>query len=688
MKFLFPEFLWAFAVLLIPIIIHLFNFKRYKTHYFSSLQFVKHVDQQTRSTQKLKHILVLISRVLAFSFLVLAFAQPYFSDPDSNAVKKENILAIYIDNSFSMQARGIEGELLSEARESAQEIIDEAPQGSQFIIGTNEMSGVEQRRISKIEALEKLDKITYSPLTRSLEEIIDWQERAIAKSDGFKEESENEHTLVQSIILSDFQRHKVSKSSNLKLKHFEFHAIQLAPEQQENIYIDSAWFSTPIRKVGEKNEINIRVVNPNAEPLKNTEVTVNIDKFKKSFYIDLPAKGKKTTSISYTDKLKGYKTGEITLADDHVLFDDSYFISYEVKDHANVLVLNGNDAIDNVEIVLGLEEFYTVESNEITAITLDNFKSKDLVILNGVNQLSSGVQNYLIDFYENGGSLSLFPGKEPSINSWNNLLRKVNLPLLGEKISSGTRIKSLNYDDAFIKGALQDRSDKLNLPSVTSSFRPLISNSTNYNTLITMQNGLPLLAYSAGKGNVYMFYSAIHPDWGSFSRDALFSTCVLRMSELSQRTQPIAMTIGDQSVYPIHATLNKDEVIHLIKEELDFIPQTKERSGVSYISLNQFDKFEQLFAGNYKITCGDQIGNLSLNYSRTESLLDYFAENEILELFKEKGATSITFERMDSMNSPVSQIAIEKPFDYWKLCIVFTLIFVLAEMLLVRFWKS
>ena len=155
MKFLFPEFLWAFAVLLIPIIIHLFNFKRYKTHYFSSLQFVKHVDQQTRSTQKLKHILVLISRVLAFSFLVLAFAQPYFSDPDSNAVKKENILAIYIDNSFSMQARGIEGELLSEARESAQEIIDEAPQGSQFIIGTNEMSGVEQRRISKIEALEK-----------------------------------------------------------------------------------------------------------------------------------------------------------------------------------------------------------------------------------------------------------------------------------------------------------------------------------------------------------------------------------------------------------------------------------------------------------------------------------------------------------------------------------------------------
>ena len=43
MKFLYPEFLWALTVLAIPILIHLFNFKRYKTLYFSSLNFIKHV---------------------------------------------------------------------------------------------------------------------------------------------------------------------------------------------------------------------------------------------------------------------------------------------------------------------------------------------------------------------------------------------------------------------------------------------------------------------------------------------------------------------------------------------------------------------------------------------------------------------------------------------------------------------
>ncbi|HIP32508.1 MAG TPA: hypothetical protein EYG86_07090, partial [Crocinitomicaceae bacterium] len=104
MKFLYPEFLWAFLVLLIPIIIHLFNFKRYKTLYFSSLSFVKHVDQKTKSTKSLKHLLILLSRLLAFIFLVLAFAQPYFSKNDATTQSLDSVVSIYIDNSFSMQA--------------------------------------------------------------------------------------------------------------------------------------------------------------------------------------------------------------------------------------------------------------------------------------------------------------------------------------------------------------------------------------------------------------------------------------------------------------------------------------------------------------------------------------------------------------------------------------------------------
>ena len=116
MKFVYPEFLWAFGVLIIPIIIHLFNFRKYKTLYFSSLRFIQFVDQQTRSTQKLKHLLVLIARILAFSFFVIAFSQPYIPASNSNSKGGKPVISIYIDNSFSMAMKGTEGELISEAR--------------------------------------------------------------------------------------------------------------------------------------------------------------------------------------------------------------------------------------------------------------------------------------------------------------------------------------------------------------------------------------------------------------------------------------------------------------------------------------------------------------------------------------------------------------------------------------------
>jgi hypothetical protein len=77
MKFLYPTFLIALLVLALPIIIHFFNFKRYKTVYFSNVGFLKHIQQETRKKSQLKHLLILLSRILALAALVLAFSRPY-----------------------------------------------------------------------------------------------------------------------------------------------------------------------------------------------------------------------------------------------------------------------------------------------------------------------------------------------------------------------------------------------------------------------------------------------------------------------------------------------------------------------------------------------------------------------------------------------------------------------------------
>jgi len=676
MKFLYPEFLWALTVLAIPIVIHLFNFKRYKTLYFSSLQFIKHVDQQTKSTQKIKHFLVLLTRFFAFLFLVLAFAQPYFSDATKDLSSKSPIYCFYLDNSFSMQARGPEGELLSEAREKTKEIIQKSPADTRFIIGTNEMSGREERILSRREAFEKIDAITLSPLTRTLGQVTNWHQEILAKH--FEEDAK---TKVNYFLFTDFQK---DATTPIKKTDFDitFYPTRLVPETTTNVYIDSVWFNAPIHKTGLNNTLSIKIQNDNKTAIENLEVTIRIEDYNKTIFVNAPAGKSVVTSVTYVDKTTGWKKGSINVADESVFFDDTYFISYEVLKFTNVLVINGEDAIDGTHVIYELNDAYTCSVKAITSLTASDFEGKDLVVINGANTMPSGIVSYLEAFSKTGGSVALFPGKTPDNAGWNQLLSTYKLPRIGNGISSGTRIKSLTYSDPFYSGVFEEKTPNVNLPGVSKTFRAIKSD-TRSSDLILLQNGLPLLSYVKNKGSVYMFYSAIHEDFGAFSKDVLFTTVLLRMAELSKRPQPIALTIGQQTEYPIYENITGDQAFHVKGNKLDVIPQHNEISGVHYLSLNKLDNYQELLAGNYDITTDKILGAIGLNYDRAESKLRYLTEDQIAAIF---GANTFKYNEI-SNSSELSTNDINKPFSYWKLCIVLTLIFVFSEMLLVRILK-
>ncbi len=103
MKFLYPEFLYGLITLAIPVIIHLFNFRKSKKIYFSSTRFLQSVKKSTSKKLKLKHYLILASRMLFLTFLVFAFAQPYLPGLDKNP-QAESVY-IYLDNSLSMSGK-------------------------------------------------------------------------------------------------------------------------------------------------------------------------------------------------------------------------------------------------------------------------------------------------------------------------------------------------------------------------------------------------------------------------------------------------------------------------------------------------------------------------------------------------------------------------------------------------------
>ena len=82
-----PQILYALFALAIPIIIHLFNFRKHEKIYFSSIRFLEEIKTKNRKKKNLKNILILLSRILALLFLILAFAKPYIPHNNENTTK-------------------------------------------------------------------------------------------------------------------------------------------------------------------------------------------------------------------------------------------------------------------------------------------------------------------------------------------------------------------------------------------------------------------------------------------------------------------------------------------------------------------------------------------------------------------------------------------------------------------------
>jgi len=181
MKFINPQFLWAFGVLAIPIIIHLFNFRRFKKVMFPNLRFLQEVQIQNKNKQQLKKLLVLASRLLALSFLVLAFAGPFIPGKDEGVSAAGNVLSIYIDNSFSMNAEGSEGELLEVAKNRARNIAGAYNETDQFQLLSNDFEGKHQRLVNREAFLQWVDELGYSAKTRNLSEVYTRQKNLLQK---------------------------------------------------------------------------------------------------------------------------------------------------------------------------------------------------------------------------------------------------------------------------------------------------------------------------------------------------------------------------------------------------------------------------------------------------------------------------------------------------------------------------
>ncbi len=677
MEFIHPERLWLLSLLLIPIIIHLFHFRRQKVLYFSSLKFIRFIEQENKSTQKLRHLLVLISRCLALIFIVLAFALPIIPLNKNGINGGKNVLAIYIDNSFSMSAIGEEGELLSEAREMAKRMLEQTPLETRILLFTNKMDGVEQRLLTKMEALSYLDNIEPTSIRRNIGDVLSWQKNFLDK-----EHAEVERLKTRQIVLlSDFQSSTFNTEHVKEDRNANYYAFQLLPEDPGNLFIDSVWFATPVHKSGEPNELFVRLQNDSKSERVNLELSAKIGMQRRTMFLDLAPNEQRTTSFPFTEKGTGFKQGMVSISDKQLYWDDDFYFAYEVAKSAEVLILNAENASTKVTQVFSVEPFYHTTSIPSTNYTKDLLNQTNLVVMNGLNGIPSGLSTDLAEFHQKGGAVFVIPGNQINRSDYADLLSGLELPSLGEVMTDGLKLNDIRYKDPFFIGVFEKENQALNLPNVRKAYRTNVGNGFQ---LLSFRSDASLFLRSGTKS--FLLTSALQEDFGNFTANALFPTILLRAGEFSSQNFPLFATIGVDANIPIQREVSSEQPLKLMNGKNSFIPSIQKSSGQTKISIAGMEAIERLKAGAYFIQNEDTLGLLAINYDRKESAMKQQTSDEIIDELKAKGIKNIKFNTVKDGQS-LSEIQIDKPFEYWRSFLILGLLFVLIEMALIKFWK-
>ncbi len=83
---------------IIPILIHLINFIKFKKVYFTQVETILTLTNQSKTPNKIKDLLILLCRFLAIIFLVLAFLNPIILDKNKKAIEDH---VFFVDNTLT-----------------------------------------------------------------------------------------------------------------------------------------------------------------------------------------------------------------------------------------------------------------------------------------------------------------------------------------------------------------------------------------------------------------------------------------------------------------------------------------------------------------------------------------------------------------------------------------------------------
>jgi hypothetical protein len=426
-SFLNPLALLAMAAVAVPLFLHLFNLRRPRTVEFSSLAFVKELQESAVQRVRIKEWLLLALRMLAIACLVLAFAQPTLTSSLGGAAgTAPTTHVVVVDNSLSMAADGEGGSYFDQAVRHAQGVLGAVEEGDEVLLWPT--ARTEERRPELVsnagvarQALAELEpQAGGAPLVQALE-------RAAQAA------SESDLPQTALYVASDFQASTLGDSLEAALP--DDLPVQLLPvdtRRQSNVGIADVTVTSRIAEAGQPVQLEATLVNHGPDALNDYVASVYLAGERVAQATTTLEPGLNTTvSFTVTPQERGWLGGAVATEDDDFPADDRHHFTLHVPEERRVLRVRGEGQDPRyVDLALSSEMIADRIALRATSIPEQDLASAELgrydaVLLVGPRSLSSGEVEALARYVNRGGGLLLFPNAQARPDDYNALLGAV-----------------------------------------------------------------------------------------------------------------------------------------------------------------------------------------------------------------------------------------------------------------------
>jgi hypothetical protein len=642
MQFKHPEILYFLFLLLIPILVHLFQLRRFKKEFFTNVRFLKEISIQTRKSSKIKKWLLLATRLLLLTFIILAFAQPFFVAKDSK--NSNNELYFVLDNSYSMQAKGQQGALLKRAVE---DLLEHVPENQTFSLLTNS----ETFWNTDIKSIQKeLQNLDYSPLSFQLES-------AMAK---IKAQPSNLNKDV--VIITDaIGLH----SKQLKSIDKRWNTIFVVPkaEQKGNISVDSVFIEQTLDNFY---EIGLRLTSYGDEAKEFPMALYNKDKLIAKTVFRIESKEKIVKFTIPKDDFNGYAS----ITDNSLAYDNNLYFSISKPEKLNVLSIGNPEKSGFLSRIYTANEFNFV-NYAIANLDYNQLENQDAIVLNELIDIPQALQTTLKTFVGKGGNVIFIPSAENSVSNINTFLGNFGKIQFQNVQKREQLITKIAFNNAIFKSVFEKQVVNFQYPKTSSSFN---LNSANP-AILSYEDQSPFLTSLQNElSSVYVFSAPLNKENSNFQNSPLIVPSFYNMAQSAQKTGISSMLIGENNNIFITTSLTKDDILSIKNKDENFIPVQQILNNK--VKLTCTDQPEM--AGNYGVFKVDELlKNISFNYSRTESASTALSEN-LLNDYSQKETISAVFDTLqfERTNSEI-----------WKWFVALTLLFLVLEVLIQKFVK-